>query len=508
MEKDYYAILDLPRNATSGDIQTAYMNKALRYYPERHSSQEAETRFNNLCEAYEVLCDKVRRSLFDQYGESKLKDGSWYAKLTVPDKKKDRFSALSLFSSTSTAVAAHDDHAFRPSSPDTVFEAFFAKHKKTRANSMPESHQQLQQVQPSSWQLHQHPSEPEPNQHYAIPVNNHTRTRGSRPVPISTGSNNSHAMPRSATDPSGLQSFSSSPNTSTSGGSTTASEPPNQQQQQHSPHSPQPVRLAVNFASSQPLMATSPPQQQAPPPPLPLHQSSSMVHSPSSLSPTTTSMTASLPQPAPLSDTSSGFYQHQAYVPSSRTINSNIGGGMSATTTSRGHLKQKLSVTLEDLYNRTTCTVTVQRQMRDGSIRPKTLSIHVRPEWKSGTKVKFPGSGHELPDGRVQDLICVIDVAPHPTFTRNGDDLELTLKVPLTEALLGFHRSIPLLDNTALDIQSVATIQPGDQIRVMGRGMPSSKSDRRGDIIVNYTVVLPMELSQAQKYAIANALRE
>ncbi|KAI8069466.1 hypothetical protein BC940DRAFT_297796 [Gongronella butleri] len=170
--------------------------------------------------------------------------------------------------------------------------------------------------------------------------------------------------------------------------------------------------------------------------------------------------------------------------------------------------KQKLSVTLEDLYNRSTCTVTVQRQMRDGSIRPKMLSIHVRPEWKTGSKVKFPRSGDELPDGRIQDLVCVIDVLPHPTFKRVGDDLELRLKVPLSDVLLGFHRTVPLLYNIALDIQSTSTIQPGDVIRVMGRGMPSSKSDHRGDIIVNYTVDLPMEIFRVQTYAIANALRE
>jgi len=74
MGKDYY-ILGLVRGATSDDddIKKAYRKMALKYHPDKNKLPGAEERFKEVAEAYEVLSDKRKREIYDQYGEEGLK---------------------------------------------------------------------------------------------------------------------------------------------------------------------------------------------------------------------------------------------------------------------------------------------------------------------------------------------------------------------------------------------------------------------------------------------------
>jgi len=75
MGKDYYKILGLVRGATSDDddIKKAYRKMALKYHPDKNKLPGAEERFKEVAEAYEVLSDKRKREIYDQYGEEGLK---------------------------------------------------------------------------------------------------------------------------------------------------------------------------------------------------------------------------------------------------------------------------------------------------------------------------------------------------------------------------------------------------------------------------------------------------
>ncbi|XP_019769817.2 dnaJ protein homolog 1 [Dendroctonus ponderosae] len=75
MTKDYYAILGIPKGASDDEIKKAYRKLALRYHPDKNKSPGAEEKFKDVAEAYEVLSDKKKRDLFDQYGEEGLKGG-------------------------------------------------------------------------------------------------------------------------------------------------------------------------------------------------------------------------------------------------------------------------------------------------------------------------------------------------------------------------------------------------------------------------------------------------
>lgn len=77
MGKDYYNILDIPRTATDANIKESYRRLALKWHPQKnpHNEEEAETKFREVAEAFDVLRDGEKRANFDRLGESGLKNG-------------------------------------------------------------------------------------------------------------------------------------------------------------------------------------------------------------------------------------------------------------------------------------------------------------------------------------------------------------------------------------------------------------------------------------------------
>ena len=70
---DYYQALGVSKSASTDEIKKAYRKLALKYHPDRNQgSRENEDRFKQVTEAYEVLCDSEKRSIYDQYGEQGL----------------------------------------------------------------------------------------------------------------------------------------------------------------------------------------------------------------------------------------------------------------------------------------------------------------------------------------------------------------------------------------------------------------------------------------------------
>lgn len=67
---NYYEILEIQKNATADDIKKAYRKKALKYHPDRNPGDpEAEKKFKEISEAYEVLSDDKKRQLYDRFGK-------------------------------------------------------------------------------------------------------------------------------------------------------------------------------------------------------------------------------------------------------------------------------------------------------------------------------------------------------------------------------------------------------------------------------------------------------
>lgn len=75
MGKDFYNILGVSKTSTDDEIKKAYRKLALKFHPDKNKSPQAEERFKEVAEAYEVLSDKKKRDIYDQTGEEGLRGG-------------------------------------------------------------------------------------------------------------------------------------------------------------------------------------------------------------------------------------------------------------------------------------------------------------------------------------------------------------------------------------------------------------------------------------------------
>src|ERR671937_3080793 len=69
MARDYYETLGVARNASDNEIKSAYRKLARQYHPDRNpGDKQAEARFKEVQEAYDVLSDKTKRANYDRFG--------------------------------------------------------------------------------------------------------------------------------------------------------------------------------------------------------------------------------------------------------------------------------------------------------------------------------------------------------------------------------------------------------------------------------------------------------
>ena len=73
-KRDYYEVLDVSKSASSEEIKKAYRKRALKYHPDKNpGDKEAEAKFKECAEAYEVLSDPENRQRYDQFGHAGLR---------------------------------------------------------------------------------------------------------------------------------------------------------------------------------------------------------------------------------------------------------------------------------------------------------------------------------------------------------------------------------------------------------------------------------------------------
>jgi molecular chaperone DnaJ len=147
----------------------------------------------------------------------------------------------------------------------------------------------------------------------------------------------------------------------------------------------------------------------------------------------------------------------------------------------------------------------------DGRVRARrTITVKIPAGVDHGTRVQLAGEGEVGPGGGpAGDLYVEIQVAPHPVFTRDGNDLRCTVTVPMTAAALGTTVELPLLEADLAtddsDVQRWADLdvrpgtQSGTEQLLRGYGVPSLRSQARGDIVVTVEVETPTRLDDRQE---------
>lgn len=131
--------------------------------------------------------------------------------------------------------------------------------------------------------------------------------------------------------------------------------------------------------------------------------------------------------------------------------------------------------------------------------RSRTLEVEVPAGVQRGTRIRLAGEGeHGVHGGPPGDLYIALDVAPHATFRRHGDDIEVELRVNPADAALGAELAVPTLEGPET-VQLPAGSQSGDTIRLAGKGVPRLRKHGRGDLIVSVFVMTPEKLTREQR---------
>ncbi|XP_027335396.1 dnaJ homolog subfamily B member 1 isoform X2 [Abrus precatorius] len=135
------------------------------------------------------------------------------------------------------------------------------------------------------------------------------------------------------------------------------------------------------------------------------------------------------------------------------------------------------------------------------------LTIEIKPGWKKGTKITFPEKGNEQRGVIPADLVFIIDEKPHSVFKRDGNDLVVTQKISLVEALTGYMAQLATLDGRNLTVPINSIISPTYEEVIIGEGMPIPKEpSKKGNLRIKFNIKFPSRLTSEQKTGIKRLL--
>eukprot|EP00297_Palpitomonas_bilix_P008508 CAMPEP_0113903042 /NCGR_PEP_ID=MMETSP0780_2-20120614/22238_1 /TAXON_ID=652834 /ORGANISM="Palpitomonas bilix" /LENGTH=447 /DNA_ID=CAMNT_0000896019 /DNA_START=96 /DNA_END=1439 /DNA_ORIENTATION=- /assembly_acc=CAM_ASM_000599 len=130
----------------------------------------------------------------------------------------------------------------------------------------------------------------------------------------------------------------------------------------------------------------------------------------------------------------------------------------------------------------------------------KTVTVVVPPGVDSGDTLRVPEGGQDgINGGRTGHLFVGVQVENHPVYHRNGLDIGLTVPITLSDAVLGGEVEVPLLDGKTKVVKVKKGTQPGSTHTLYGKGVLDGMRGRKGDMIVEYKVVIPKRVNDRQR---------
>jgi len=132
-------------------------------------------------------------------------------------------------------------------------------------------------------------------------------------------------------------------------------------------------------------------------------------------------------------------------------------------------------------------------------MRSEMITVGIPAGVSNGSRIRVPEKGNVGERrGRVGDLYLAIQVEPHDTFVREGDDFHITVPIGVHEAALGAKIDVPAPDGVAR-LRVPPGTQTGQRFHIRARGAPSPRGGERGDLVVEVRIVLPKVLDERSK---------
>ncbi len=132
--------------------------------------------------------------------------------------------------------------------------------------------------------------------------------------------------------------------------------------------------------------------------------------------------------------------------------------------------------------------------------RKRKVKIKIPPGVDTGTHLRIRGEGEPGEyGGPPGDLIIVIHVKEDDFFERKGNHLYCEVPISFVQAILGDSIKVPLIGGDEVELEIPQGTQPGELLRIPGKGMPIFGSNRRGDLFVKVDIRIPKHITKRQK---------
>lgn len=127
----------------------------------------------------------------------------------------------------------------------------------------------------------------------------------------------------------------------------------------------------------------------------------------------------------------------------------------------------------------------------------QSLAVKIPRGTDDGQTLRLRGKGAPgFGDGPPGDALITIHVHPHPIFTRDGDDILITLPITVDEAVLGGKVTAPTIDGP-VGLTVPANTSSGKVLRLRGRGVARANAKTKGDQRVELRIVVPAETDES-----------
>lgn len=166
-------------------------------------------------------------------------------------------------------------------------------------------------------------------------------------------------------------------------------------------------------------------------------------------------------------------------------------------------LNSQITVNLEDVLHGAERNLS----LRHGS-QARNVAVKIPKGIEAGKKLRLGGQGNPSAyGGPAGDLYLLVEIAPHPVFRREGDDLIVAKSISFSDACLGCSIEVESLEKKKFKIKVPPFSGGGTRLRVKGYGMPGGPNGPRGDLYVQIDVTVPKTLTNEQR-GLVEQLRE
>lgn len=163
----------------------------------------------------------------------------------------------------------------------------------------------------------------------------------------------------------------------------------------------------------------------------------------------------------------------------------------------------QITVTLDEVLNGADRSISLRKNGQ-----AQQVSVKIPKGIEQGKKLRLKGQGGASQNGGVPgDLYLKVEIAEHPVFRREGDNLVLRKLMNFSDACMGGKVEVETLEGKKFSVTVPSGSVNGSRLRIRGYGLPVGPLGERGDLYVKLAVKVPNELNQEQ-LEVVSRLRE